>query len=114
MSKAGYKKKRGKWLPDECVDLLGLNVIHLLHRTLDLLLVGADVDYENKGIVVLNFFHSRFRGQGILEYLVLIELVARGSADPGILWSSLLGQCLGSVESDLSTHLLDLLLEGTR
>jgi hypothetical protein len=33
--------------PDECVDLLGLDVVHVLHRLPDLLLVGTHVNQEH-------------------------------------------------------------------
>jgi hypothetical protein len=33
--------------PDECVDLLGLDVVHVLHGLPDLLLVGAHVNQEH-------------------------------------------------------------------
>lgn len=46
-------------LPDECVDLGALNVVHAVDCCLDLALVGACVDDEDEGVVVLNLLHGR-------------------------------------------------------
>eukprot|EP00474_Spongospora_subterranea_P000572 CRZ01030.1 hypothetical protein [Spongospora subterranea] len=52
--------------PDQGIDFLCLNVIHLLHGSLDLLLISFDVHNENKGVVVFNLLHCRLGGERIL------------------------------------------------
>ena len=44
---------------DECVDLCHINVVEILDRGLDLVLVGALVNNEHKRVVVLNLLHGR-------------------------------------------------------
>jgi hypothetical protein len=41
-------------VPDEGVDLDGVNVVELLQGNLDLSLVGLDVDNEDEGVLLLH------------------------------------------------------------
>jgi hypothetical protein len=45
-------------LPDEGVELDGLDVVKSLESGLDLALVGLDVDDEDKGVVLLDHLHG--------------------------------------------------------
>lgn len=60
-------------IPDEGVDLDGINVIELLQRLLDLSLVGLDINDENKGVVLLNLLHGALGVERVDDDLVLIE-----------------------------------------
>lgn len=46
-------------LPDEGVDLVGLDVVELLDGVADLALVRLDVNDEDEGVVVLDLLHRR-------------------------------------------------------
>lgn len=59
-------------LPDEGVDLNGVNVIELLEGLLDLGLVGLGVDNEDKGVVLLNLLHGTLSVQRVNDDLVLV------------------------------------------
>merc|ERR1719375_2768992 len=56
---------------DERVDLLALDVVHLLHGAADLGLVRADVHDEHERVVLLNLLHGRLGGERVLEDLEL-------------------------------------------
>ena len=60
-------------LPNEGVDLGGLDVVELLHRVLDLALVCADVSNEDKGVVLLDLLHRTFRIQRMEDDFLGIE-----------------------------------------
>ena len=45
-------------IPDESVDLCGLDIPKLLYGVLDLALVCLDVDKEYEGVVLLDLFHG--------------------------------------------------------
>lgn len=63
------------YLPDKGVNFRNIDVIELLNRSLDVVLVGASVDNEYQSIVVLNFLHGCFRCQRILYDIVSIHAV---------------------------------------
>lgn len=52
---------------DEGVDLAGLDVVQLGDGLLDLVLVGADVDDEDQGVVVLDLLERRLGRQRVLD-----------------------------------------------
>lgn len=87
-------------VPDQSVDFLGLDVVHLLNGILDLLLVRADVNNENQGVVVLDLLHCRLGSQWILENLIVVQLMSWWRTDAGILGVPLLLQCLRAMEGD--------------
>ena len=43
------------------------NFVHLLDSSLDLWLVGLDIDDEDEGVVIFDFLHGRFSGQWVLD-----------------------------------------------
>ena len=61
--------------PDESVDLSGLDVVHAVDGILDLPLVAAHVNDENKGVVVLDLLHGALGGERVLKHAELIHLV---------------------------------------
>lgn len=60
-------------IPDEGVDLGGVNVVELLQSLLDLSLVGLNVDNEDKGVVLFDLLHGALGVEGVDDDLVLIE-----------------------------------------
>lgn len=60
-------------LPDESIDLDGVNVIELLQSLLDLSLVGFDVNNKNEGVVFLDLLHGTLGVERVDDDLVLIE-----------------------------------------
>lgn len=58
---------------DEGVDLDGVNVVELLEGSLDLGLVGLDVDDEDKSVVLLDLLHGALSVERVDDDLVLIE-----------------------------------------
>lgn len=60
-------------LPDQGVDLDGVNVIELLQGLLDLGLVGLDVDDEDESVLLLNLLQSTLSVERVDDDLVLIE-----------------------------------------
>lgn len=71
-----------KYIPDQGVDLDGVNVVELLQGALDLSLVGLDIDDEDKGVVLLNLLHGALSVERVDNDLVLIQtrLVVGGLA----------------------------------
>lgn len=70
-------------IPDQGVDLDGVDVVELLQGSLDLGLVGLDVDDEDEGVVLLNLLHGALSVERVDDDLVLIEagLVLDGLAE---------------------------------
>lgn len=62
-----------RYVPDQGVDLDGVNVVELLEGTLDLSLVGLDVDNEDEGVVLLHLLHGALGVEGVDDDLVLVE-----------------------------------------
>lgn len=69
-------------IPDQGVDLDGVNVVELLQGSLDLGLVGLDVDDEDQSVVLLNFLHGALGVERVDNDLVLVQtgLVVNGLA----------------------------------
>ena len=99
-------------VPDQSVDFDGVNVVELLQGSLDLGLVGLDVDNEDQGVVLLHLLHGALSVERVHHDLVLIEtrLVRDGLA--GILGRAGDNQGLGSVERVAGADLA--LLHGVR
>merc|ERR1712045_1053640 len=70
---------------DEGVDLGDVDVVQLLDCILDLRLVGALVDDEDEGVVVLNLLHGRLGCQGEFDNLELIKLGPVGGTPTWVL-----------------------------
>jgi len=60
-------------LPDQGVDLDGVNVIELLKGQLDLGLVGLDIDDEDEGVLLLDLLQGTLGVERVDDDLVLIE-----------------------------------------
>lgn len=63
----------GENIPDQGVDLDGVNIVELLEGTLDLSLVGLDVDNEDEGVVLLHLLHGALGVERVDDDLVLVE-----------------------------------------
>ena len=85
-------------IPDQGVDLDGVDVVELLEGQLDLGLVGLDVDDEDQGVVLLHLLHGALSVERVDDDLVLIETgnVVDGLA--GVARSAGQDQSLGAVE----------------
>lgn len=95
-------------IPDEGVDLDGLDIVKLLERLLDLSLVGLDVDNEDKGVVLLNLLHGTLSVERVDNDLVLIETGSMGNGLSWVLWCTGELKGLGSVEGSREADLADL------
>ena len=94
-------------VPDQGVDLGGLDVVELLHGILDVPLVGPDVDDEDQSVVVLDLLHG---GLGVERVLDRSELVhSRQVRDRLSRVSGSTGETegVGSVERDRGSDLSD-------
>lgn len=70
-------------IPDQGVDLDGVDVVELLQGSLDLGLVGLDIDNEDEGVVLLDLLHGALSVERVDDDLVLIKagLVLDGLAE---------------------------------
>lgn len=89
---------RSRDIPDEGVDLDGVDVVELLQSLLDLGLVGLDVDDEDEGVVLLNLLHGALRVERVQDDLVLIEARLVRDRLAGVFGSPGHLQGLGAVE----------------
>ena len=60
-------------LPDESVDLGDVDIVQLLDRGLDLVLVRLDVADEDERVVVLDLLHRRLGRQRVLDDVVRVH-----------------------------------------
>jgi hypothetical protein len=96
-------------IPDEGVDLDGVNVVELLESLLDLSLVGLDVNNEDEGVVLLDLLHGALGVERVDDDLVLIETWLVWDALAWELWSTGELEGLWLVEGRRETDLADLL-----
>lgn len=94
---------------DQGVNLEDLNVKQLLNSLLDLVLVGLDVNSENKSVRVLNLLDSRLRVEMADNNLVLVESRVVSDSLSGVTGVSSKLQGLGESEAGRSSNLLNLL-----
>ena len=87
--------------PDERVDLSGLDLVHATHSLFDVALVGAAVNDEDQGVVVLDLLHGRLSSERVLEDGVLVELVDTGDGAARVLGVAQQTERLGAVELGL-------------
>lgn len=85
-------------VPDECVDLDGVNIVELLESGLDLALVRLDVHDEHKGVVLLNLLHGALSVQGIEDDLGGVETGKVRDGLAGVLRTPGQLEGLGTVE----------------
>ena len=95
-------------LPDQGVDLDGVNVVELLEGLLDLALVGLGVDDENEGVVLLNLLHGALGVERVDDDLGGIEAGLVGDALARILGRARQLERLGLVEGGAKANLADL------
>lgn len=85
-------------IPDQGVDLDGVNVVELLQGQLDLGLVGLDIDDEDEGVVLLHLLHGALSVERVDDDLVLIETRQVRDRLAGVLGRAGQHQGLGAVE----------------
>lgn len=98
----------GQNIPDQSVDLDGVNVVQLLKSSLDLALVGLDINNEDKGVVLLDLLHGGLGVQRVQDDLLSVELGLTGDRDAGVLGRPRELQGLGAVEGGRSANLAGL------
>lgn len=101
----GNPEKEEGCLPDEGVDLDGVDVIKLLEGELDLGLVGLDIDDEDEGVVLLNLLHGRLGVERVDNDLVLIKTGRMRNRLAGVLGSTRQLEGLGPVEGGRGANL---------
>jgi len=95
-------------VPDEGVDLDGIDIIQLLEGLLDLPLVRLDVDNEDKGVVLLNLLHRALSVERVDDDLAGIETRLMRDALARVLGCPRQSEGLGAVESRRFAHSADL------
>lgn len=102
------QRKNSPCLPDEGVDLDGVDVVELLEGLLDLSLVGLDVDNEYEGVVLLDLLHGALGVERVDDDLVLIEAGLVRDRLAWVLWCARELEGLRAVEGGRQTDLADL------
>lgn len=95
-------------IPDQGVDLDGVNIVQLLKSHLDLALVGLDVDDEDQGVVLLDLLHGALGVQGVQDDLVEVESGGMRDGDAGVLGGPRQLEGLGAVEGGRGADLAGL------
>lgn len=95
-------------IPDEGVDLDGVNVVELLQGLLDLSLVGQSVDDEYQGVILLDLLHGALSVERVDDDLVGIEMGLRDDRLAWVLGLTRELEGLGPVEGRRETDLADL------
>jgi hypothetical protein len=104
----GSQEISERCIPDQGVDLDGVNVVQLLESTLDLALVGLDVNDEDKGVVLLDLLHGALGVERVEDDLLGIELGLTGNGDTGVLGRPSQLKGLGAVEGGRGADLAGL------
>lgn len=92
-------------IPDQGVDLEGVNVVELLEGALDLGLVGLDIDDEDKGVVLLDLLHGALSVERMDDNLVLIQARLVVGRLAGVLGVAGQSEGLGATERGRSSDL---------
>ena len=95
-------------IPDQSVNLDGVNIVQLLDGTLDLALVGLDINDEDKGVVLLDLLHGALGVERVEDDLLGIELGLTGDGDTGVLGRPRQLESLGAVEGGRGADLAGL------
>lgn len=85
-------------IPDEGVDLGGINVVELLDGVLDLSLVSLDIDEENKGVIILELLHGSLSVKRLADDAVLVHAGSVGDGLAAVLGGTSKLESLGQVE----------------
>jgi hypothetical protein len=86
-------------LPDEGVDTGNANSVHGLDSTLDLVLVGTDIDDEDQSVVFFDLLHGRFGVKRGSQDAVLVHSGHGWDRLAWVLWSSWESQGLWKTEA---------------
>ena len=100
--------RKGCCLPDKGVDLDGVNIVELLEGSLNLTLVGLDVDDEDEGVVFLDLLHGALGVQGVENNLVGVKCGLAGNRHARVLGRPGELEGLGAVESGRGANLAGL------
>jgi hypothetical protein len=92
-------------IPDESVDLDGVDIVQLLEGQLDLSLVRLDVHNENQGVVLLNLLHGTLSVERVKDNLVGVETGLMRDRLAGVLGRPRELKGLGTVEGGGSADL---------
>ncbi len=92
-------------LPDQGVDLDGVDVIELLQGLLDLGLVGLDIDDEDEGVLLLDLLQGTLGVERVDDDLVLIEAGLVRDRLARVLGRARQDEGLGAVEGGRSADL---------
>lgn len=95
-------------IPDQGVDLDGVDIILLLERILDLPLVRLGVDDEDEGVVLLDLLHGTLGVQRVQEDLVLVDGGLFGDGLARVLGGARQLESLGTMEGRRLPDLADL------
>jgi hypothetical protein len=95
-------------LPDEGVELDGLDIVKSLESGLDLPLVGLDVDNEDKGVVLLDHLHGALSVERVDDDLGGIEARLTRDAPAGVGRGARKLEGLREVEGGAGADLADL------
>lgn len=93
-------------IPNEGVNLDGLDVVESLDGILDVVLVGTDIADEHKGVLILDLAHGRLGVQGELDDGVLVQGGGLGAGATSILGGTGQLEGLGEVEAHGGANLL--------
>ena len=85
-------------IPDERVNLNGVDVVQLLEGHLDLALVCLHIDDEHQGVVLLSLLHGTLGVQGVEDDLAGVETGAMRNRLAGVLGRPRELKGLGAVE----------------
>jgi hypothetical protein len=96
-------------IPDESVDLDGVDIVQLLEGQLDLSLVRLDVHNENQGVVLLNLLHGTLSVERVKDNLVGVETGLMRDRLAGVLGRPRELKGLGTVEGGGSADLARLM-----
>jgi len=100
--------RQSESIPDQGVDLDGVDVVLLLEGVLDLALVGLGVDDEDEGVVLLNLLHGRLGVERVDQDLVLLDTGLGLDTLAGVLGSARELEGLGLVEGGRQADFADL------
>jgi hypothetical protein len=100
--------RRYKCVPDEGVDLNGIDIIKLLQGILNLSLVGQSVNNEHQSVVLLDLLHGALSVERVDDDLVGIETRLRNDRLPGVFWFPGELEGLGLVEGRREADLANL------
>ena len=95
-------------IPDEGVELDGLDIVKSLESGLDLPLVGLDVDNEDKGVVLLDHLHGALGVERVDDDLGGIEARLTRDAPAGVGRGARELEGLREVEGGAGADLADL------